>query len=343
MNINENVYNRKTRRQKKSSQQKKEKAHQREQKKEFRRQRELEKTKLSKQRELKRLEKEIGNQRELRKKKNLRRRQMRKKEELKFRQMREKEELKSQQMRKREELKLQRMREKEELVRKMEDQARLRKETQKWEREIGKEEKRQVKILDDLKWRGKKKFRDIRKKLQNKLKKIEKSGKNIRPILISEAIRRNTSKWIINGDGFKDPEVFLESTTPAVERLINSIDSVGKKVNAILVCKMVRTNPETGRDVFTIAHFRSKTHNIISEEDIKNEYLIMKEKMLENLAKYQKLSSGWRLHSIETLEIFITKFKPLKGKSYKPFPNVITKKKAVINMETMTINVLNGK
>ena len=59
----------------------------------------------------------------------------------------------------------------------------------------------------------------------------------------------------------------------------------------------------------------------------------MKEKMLESLAKYQKLGSGWRLPSIEMLEIFITKFKPLNGKSYKPFPKVIVKKKAVINME----------
>lgn len=33
------------------------------------------------------------------------------------------------------------------------------------------------------------------------------------------------------------------------------------------------------------------------------------------------------------LEIFITKFKPLKGKSYKPFPKQILSKKAVINME----------
>ena len=59
----------------------------------------------------------------------------------------------------------------------------------------------------------------------------------------------------------------------------------------------------------------------------------MKGKMLESLATYQRLGSGWRLHSMEMLEIFITRFKPLNGKSYKPFPKVITKKKAVINME----------
>ena len=178
-----------------------------------------------------------------------------------------------------------------------------------------------------------KKFGDIRRKLGSKLKKIKKSGKNIRPILVSEAIRRNTSKWAINGDGFKGPVVFLESRTPAVERLINSIDRVWKKVHAVLVCKMVRTNPETEEDTFTIAHFSSKTHSMISEEDVKNEYSVMKEKMLESLAKYQNLGSGWRLHSVDMLEIFITKFKPLGGESYKPFPNAIVKKKAVINME----------
>ena len=82
------------------------------------------------------------------------------------------------QVRKKEQHKFQQMRRKEELVRKRENQAHLKKETQKWEREIKKEEKRQAKVLDDLKWKGKKKFRDTRRKLDNKLKKI---GKNIRP------------------------------------------------------------------------------------------------------------------------------------------------------------------
>ena len=96
---------------------------------------------------------------------------------------------------------------------------------------------------------------------------------------------------------------------------------------------MGRTNPETGKDTLTIAHFSSKTHSMISEEDVKNECTVMKEKMLESLAKYQKLGSGWRLLSVEMLKIFITKFKPLNGKSYKPFPKLIAKKNAVINME----------
>ena len=96
---------------------------------------------------------------------------------------------------------------------------------------------------------------------------------------------------------------------------------------------MVRTDPETEKDTFTIAHFSSKTHSMISAEDVENEYRVMKEKMLESLANYQKLGSGWRLHSIEMLEIFITRFTPLERKSYKLFPLPVANKKAAINME----------
>ena len=243
-------------------------------------------------------------------------------------QIRIKEQLKFQRQRKKEE----RVREKEERVREKEEQARLKRETQKWEREIKQVERRQARVLDDLKWRRSKKFRTIRTRLQNKLIRIQKSYKNIRPRLISKAIKKSTSKWAISGNNFKDPKVFLDITTPTVERLINSTDSVGKKVNTVLVCKMVRTDSTTGKNTITIAHFRSNTHSIISEEDTTTEYATMKEKMLESLAKYQKLGSGWRLHSVEDLEIFITKYKPLKGKSYKPLPKTAKNKKAFINM-----------
>ena len=206
-------------------------------------------------------------------------------------------------------------------------------ERKRWEREIKQEEKRQAKVLDDLRWKGSKKFGNIRNKLQKKLLRIQKQGKKIRPRLVSEAIRKNTSKWSIDGKNFKDPRVFLDVTTRTVKRLIDSIDSVGKKVNTVLVCKMVRSDPATGENTITIAHFRSKTHNIVGEEEITTEYDMMKEKMLESLAEYQKRGSGWRLHSVLELEIFITKYRPINGKSYKPLPKAIVNKKAIINMQ----------
>ena len=142
----------------------------------------------------------------------------------------EKREKAMEQVRKKELRKFQQMHKKEEGMRKREERERR--------REIKKEYER------------KERFRIAKKKLGSKLKKIEKSGRNLRPILVSEAIRRNTSKWMIPGGGFKDP-LILESTTPAVERLINSIDSVGEKVHTVLVCKMVRTDLETGKNTLT--------------------------------------------------------------------------------------------
>ena len=201
-----------------------------------------------------------------------------------------------------------------------------RKEFLKWKREIRLEKKRRE--AAETKKKEREKFLKWRREIKENELEIR-----TRPILVSSAIKKNTQKWIIKGDDNVDPTVFLNSTSHKVIRLINSIDSVGKKVHTILVCKIVRADPETAKDTFTIAHFSSKTHSMISAEDVETEYPIMKEKLLESLANYQKLGSGWRLHSIEMLEIFITKFKPLGGKSYKPFPKTIVKTKAVINME----------
>ena len=235
-------------------------------------------------------------------------------QEEKIRQLKQREEEKIRRTKQKERERLQRLKEKEQEKReKAMEQVRKKKlrkfqQMRKKEEDMRKREEKKRRREIKKEYERKERFRIAKKKLGSKLKKIEKSGRNLRPILVSEAIRRNTSKWMIPGGGFKDPLVVLESTTPAVQRLINSIDSVGKKAHTVLVCKMVRTGPETGKNTFTIAHFSSKTHSMISEEDVKNEYLTMKEKMLESLAKYIKLGSGWRLQSVEMLEIFITKF-----------------------------------
>ena len=61
----------------------------------------------------------------------------------------------------------------------------------------------------------------------------------------------------------------------------------------------------------------------------------MKGKMLESLSKFQKEGSGWQLHSIEGLNVIITKFKPLSGSGYSKLPPFIAKKKAIINMKNV--------
>ena len=100
----------------------------------------------------------------------------------------------------------------------------------------------------------------------------------MRPILISNAIRRNTQKWLVKGDGYKDPLIFLKSTAPTVERLIDSVDSEGKKVSVFLVCKMMKTDLDTGKTTYTVAHFRSKTHTVF--DNVRDEYTIICDRVL---------------------------------------------------------------
>ena len=154
------------------------------------------------------------------------------------------------------------------------------------------------------------------------------------PVLVKSGVKGKVEKWRVDGEGYKDPRVFLNNTRAGVERTINSVERT-KKASIALTCQMVRSDPKTGEDTYTAAHFRSTTHQIITPEDTTEHYGEMVEKVLENFAKFQKRGSGWRLHSIDDLAINITKFKPLKGKGYAPLPKKLKDKKAIINMKNI--------
>ncbi len=60
----------------------------------------------------------------------------------------------------------------------------------------------------------------------------------------------------------------------------------------------------------------------------------MKSHALENLAKFQREGSGWRLYSIIKLVIQATKYKPLAGNKYTtPLPKRLIGKNAIANMK----------
>ena len=52
-----------------------------------------------------------------------------------------------------------------------------------------------------------------------------------------------------------------------------------------------------------------------------------------NLIIYQKKGSGWYFKEIIRLEIHIVEYKPMRGGSYIPLPEFITKKKSIINIQ----------
>ncbi len=103
-----------------------------------------------------------------------------------------------------------------------------------------------------------------------------------------------------------------------------------KRVHMNLSCVLEKEDPKTGNKKEDTFGARSGTHTVtVQLGDMYNE---MKDKMRENLSKFQRNRSGWRLKSTIGLEIGIVKFDPLSGSGYSKLPPIITKKKVVINM-----------
>ena len=54
--------------------------------------------------------------------------------------------------------------------------------------------------------------------------------------------------------------------------------------------------------------------------DEKELYDAMVERMIEKMATFQSMGSGWRLHSIIGLELHTVRYNPLRGETYIPYP-----------------------
>ena len=105
------------------------------------------------------------------------------------------------------------------------------------------------------------------------------------------------------------------------------------KVCVNLPCTMVQLNPATGEEIRDDAHFGSIQETIYQGTDIEEVYQVIKDKIFESFASYQKNGSGRRFEKIIKLELNIRKSNPIKRSSYILLPKKLNGKKAIINME----------
>ena len=88
-----------------------------------------------------------------------------------------------------------------------------------------------------------------------------------------------------------------------------------------------------GETVIKPAAFHSDNHiNLVGtdEDDI---YIIMAERILEKMATFQSMDSGWRLYSIIKLELHTARYTPFRGETWIPLPKELANKKTIINMQ----------
>jgi hypothetical protein len=130
--------------------------------------------------------------------------------------------------------------------------------------------------IEEGKLQGKRKFGRIQLKVGDKLSKIwERPREILKSILAKHAIKGKVKKYVINPKGAYDPSYFLTITEDEVKALINS-GTEHRNVRLSLACEMVRSDPKTGEEVSTIAHFVSKTHKLIGTNDTEETQGIMR-------------------------------------------------------------------
>ena len=168
----------------------------------------------------------------------------------------------------------------------------------------------------------------LKKALERAMKEYDKGIKHEKSALSNFA-----EKYVIEGlSGLIPIEYFSEKATLIKGFLRNHRNT---KVRMIMVCEMEKQIIEKSKTTYEQdnAYFQSRIHINLEKTEVK---VFLKEMIIEilgNLIIYQRKGSGWYFKKVNSLEIHIVEYKPMKGSSFIPLPNFIMRKKAIINME----------
>ena len=125
------------------------------------------------------------------------------------------------------------------------------------------------------------------------------------------ALREFTRVYTINGIEVYDARRFLQDARQNITNVVRNNRKT--KLKLILKCNMERqTNCGT---VIQPSAFHSDIDVNLDGTDEKELYDAMVERMIEKMATFQSMGSGWRLHSIIRLELRTVRYNPLRGES----------------------------
>ena len=107
------------------------------------------------------------------------------------------------------------------------------------------------------------------------------------------------------------------------------------KVRFVLVC-LIESKLVDGRKLAFIqdkAFFHSDTHTNLESTDVKKILVqVIISTILDKIRNYQQNGSGWYFKEVVHFEIHTVDFNPMRGSSYIPLPDWISRKKAIINI-----------
>ena len=134
-----------------------------------------------------------------------------------------------------------------------------------------------------------------------------------------EAILKGYMKTFrIDGQKGVDDHTFINNIKDNLKDLINS-QNKPIKIKCILKAKFHKTNPARGQVEYTFSQFHSRVHEVY-DTDITELVNIMTERILENVATFQKSGSGWIFDEVIPFDIHIDRFETVAGSSYMELP-----------------------
>ena len=146
------------------------------------------------------------------------------------------------------------------------------------------------------------------------------------------------NKYIVKGKTDITPFEFFKSKAKYLKEFLRNHRNI--KVRFVLVClmeQMVKDGKPGDSRLFLYvqdkAYFNSDTYINIESTDVKEILFKVIRSIIQNITIYQQNGSGWYFKEIVHLEIHTVDYYPMRGSSYIPLPDWITKKKAILNIK----------
>ena len=128
----------------------------------------------------------------------------------------------------------------------------------------------------------------------------------------------------------KDPILLFKEVKSTFEKTLESnLDSLGSLKYSIGLELVFKKKPDSFTD--PPVRFYTKNEAVFNQDEINLDKQFLE--LGERIENFIQDGSGWQLSSLKTLWLDIAQYKPLKGSSYIPLPDVLKHKKAIIDIK----------
>ena len=104
------------------------------------------------------------------------------------------------------------------------------------------------------------------------------------------------------------------------------------QVKFLFTCKYQKGTTEEEKE-YSLGYFHTRVERVVEGTDLDELYERMIKECLEKMEVFQKGGSGWKFASVESFDINLDPFVPMRGNSYFPLPYKLEVKKAIINVK----------